>query len=219
MEVKERLELVTTDEPTTIYRPVFRCSNCGSLIAEDDTSCEACQAKFGTIVNGHDHRIIRHPEYTKESIITMIQMVPNGQATTDGIGGIGEVISNHYIQMGVKPSGNDLSWKGVSLAITLIRSEGYAPSIMIIHPYQMIDLLQYEEFVGTHEKAYQTIVMRAPSRDGVIGTFAGMQVIVSSNMSPGYALIFDDERFGNFDDAERSAAVLLYGGRTELWGQ
>lgn len=211
--------MVTTDDPITVFRTVFRCSNCGALVEPDIIHCESCGAKFGTIKDGIDQRMIRHPEYTQENVNIMIRMVPNNSPTYQGVGGIGEVVGNHYIQMGVELTNNKLSWRGIALAISLLATEGYAASVMIIHPYQMIDLLTSSDFVGMNERKYYTRSqsIRSPSRDGVIGTIGGIQVIVSKFMSPGKAIVFDDEHFGPYSDAKRDASVLLYGGRDNLW--
>lgn len=208
-----------TDEPKTIFRPIYRCSNCGALIDEDMLNCVSCSATFGTYTGIDENRRVRHTEYTQEAVNRMILYVPNGEPTTGGVGGIGECVSNHYIQMGSEPTGSTLTWKGIALGISLLSIEGYSPSVMLIHPFQMIDLLTSDIFVGMSERGYlmSDTRLRAPNREGVIGIIGGMHVIVSKHMSAGYALMFDDAVFINNGDVNCDAAVLLYGGRNSLF--
>lgn len=179
----------------------------------------------------------------------MIQGVPNGSAMAAGVGGIGEVIPNHYIQMGDAPTEGTLAWKSVALGIALLRMEQHAPDTLLIHPYQMIDLMTGEgDFIGANERAYLTLpeTVRSSMQNGTVGSIGGMRVVVSANMTPGYALMFDSSQFAvfverrpltvdNYTDIlrdmqgivltqrytaasiNRDAGVLLYGGKTELF--
>jgi len=179
----------------------------------------------------------------------MIKGVPNGQAMSNGIGGIGENVSNHYIQMGDLETGNPLTWKAIALGIALLRLEHYTPDTLLIHPYQMVDLLTGEgDFIGANERAYLTLPerIRNSMQNGVVGSIGGMQVVVSANMTPGYALMFDSKQYAvfverrpltidNYDDVlrdaqgivltqrfaaaaiNRDAGVLLYGGKEDLF--
>lgn len=207
-----------TDEPEVVFRPVYRCSNCGALIDEDMKKCVSCGATFGTYTGIDENRRVKHPEYTEEAVKMMEQCVPNGSAVSEGIGGIGEMVSNHYIKMGDKTTDNALSWKALATGIALLGIEGYAPSILLIHPFQLYDLLSGEaDFVGSNEKEYLNVSIRVPSREGVVGSIAGMHVIVSKHMNPGYALMFDDEHFINNGNVTHDAAVLLHGGKSSLY--
>lgn len=180
----------------------------------------------------------------------MIQGVPNGSAVSNGVGGIGENVSNHYVQMGDQPTGGVLSWKAITLGLALLRLEHYTPNTMLIHPYQMVDLMTGEgDFIGASEKAYFVLpdhIRASMATGGVIGTIGGMRVVVSSEMTAGYALMFDSSEYmvfaerrplsvENYDDIlrdmqgivmtqrfacgpiNRDAAVLLTGGRDSLF--
>lgn len=179
----------------------------------------------------------------------MIQGVPNGSAMAAGVGGIGEIISNHYIQMGDTPTEGTLAWKSVALGIALLRMEQYAPDTLLIHPYQMVDLMTGEgDFIGANERAYLTLPASVTSamQNGTVGSIGGMRVVVSANMTPGFALMFDSSQFAvfverrpltvdNYTDIlrdmqgivltqrytaasiNRDAGVLLYGGKTDLF--
>ena len=185
----------------------------------------------------------------KITMDAMIRGVPNGVAMVKGVGGIGEVIPNHQIQMGDQPTNGTLAWRSVALGIALLRMEQYVPNTLLIHPYQMIDLMTGEgDFIGANERAYMTLPesVRNSIQNGTVGSIGGMQVIVSANMTPGYALMFDSSQYSVFverrpltidkyDDVlkdmqgiimfqrytaaaiNRDAGVLLYGGKTDLF--
>ena len=194
------------NEPEVIYRSVYKCSNCGAIVHEKDVACENCGAKLG------EARSTRHPKYDKQTVTKLIQSVPDGNAKSDGAGGVGEHVSNHYIAMGHNVAENPLTWKAIALSISLLRLEGYISDVMMIHPYQMYDLLRKggvdESFVSHDAKG---------GKDGVIGFIAGMEVVVSQHMTPGYVVIFDSEHYPE----KISAGVLLFGGGTSMgaWGQ
>lgn len=179
----------------------------------------------------------------------MIQGVPNGSAMAAGVGGIGEVVSNHYVQMGDQPTGNVLGWKAIALGLAILRMEHYTPDTLLIHPYQMVDLMTGEgDFIGLNERAYLTLPehIRSSMMNGAVGNIGGLTVIVSSEMTPGYALMFDRTQYAvflerrpltidNYNDVlrdmqgivltqrftaaavNRDAGVLLYGGKDNLF--
>lgn len=180
---------------------------------------------------------------------SMIMGVPNGIAITAGVGGIGEQVSNHYVPMGDLATGNTLNWKSIALGLAILRREFVTPDTMLIHPNQMVDLMTGEgDFIGANERAYMTLPehIRTSMMNGTIGNIGGMNVIVSSNMTPGYSLMFDSSQYSvflerrplsidNYDDVlrdmqgivmtqrftsaavNREAGVLLYGGKEELF--
>lgn len=179
----------------------------------------------------------------------MIQGVPNGSAVSDGVGGIGEQVSNHYVQMGDQPTGGILSWKAITLGLTILRLEHYVPDTLLIHPYQMVDLMTGEgDFIGATERAYTVLPesVRGSMANGTIGNIGGMRVIVSSEMTAGYVLMFDSSEYMVFAErrpltvedykdilrdmqgitmtqrfacgpVNRDAAVLLTGGKDSLF--
>jgi hypothetical protein len=179
----------------------------------------------------------------------MIQGVPNGSAVSDGIGGIGEVVSNHYIQMGDSPTDGVLAWKSIVHGLSLLRLEHYVPDTLLIHPYQAIDLMTCEgDFIGANERAYMVLPesIRNSMQNGTVGSIAGLNVVVSSEMTAGYALMFDSSEYmvfaerrpitvEQYDDllrdmqgivmtqrfgvgpVNRDASVLLYGGRDNVF--
>jgi len=179
----------------------------------------------------------------------MIQGVPNGSAMAAGVGGVGEVISNHYLQMGDAGVDDTLSWKSIALGIALLRMEQKQPDTLLIHPYQMVDLMTGEgDFIGANERAYLTLpeTIRSSMQNGTVGSIGGMRVVVSANMTAGYALMFDSSQYAvfverrplaidNYNDVlrdmqgivmtqrytaaaiDRDAAVLLYGGKADLF--
>ncbi|RLI54726.1 MAG: phage major capsid protein [Candidatus Thorarchaeota archaeon] len=135
------------------------------------------------------------------TINALIQGVPNGTTMSNGVGGIGEVIDNHYIQMGDDAPNATLSWKSIALGIALLRMENYSPDTLLIHPYQMVDLLTGEgDFIGANERAYMTLPehIRNSMLNGVVGSIGGMNVLVSANMTPGKALMIDSKQYGVF---------------------
>lgn len=179
----------------------------------------------------------------------MTSGVPNGSAISSGAGGIGEVIGNHYIQMGDTPTEGTLAWKSIALGHALLRMEHYRPDTLLIHPYQMVDIMTGEgDFIGANERAYLTLPdsVRSSMQNGTIGNIGGMRVVVSANITAGTALMFDSSVYCIFlerrplaideyndilndmrgivmtqrytaSPVTRDAAVLLYGGKTDLF--
>lgn len=124
--------------------------------------------------------------------------VPNGLAISDGVGGIGSQIESHRFKMGADTTGNPLTWRAIAKALTILRVENYTPNVMVIHPYQMYDLLTMEEFIGFNERAYLTLPTQLTSAmtTGTIGSIGGMRVIVSANQPAGQVLIFNSGVYG-----------------------
>lgn len=181
-------------------------------------------------------------------INAMIQGVPNGSAVSSGVGGQGTRVKNHYVQMGDLPTGGTLSWKATALGMTVLQMEHYNPDTLLIHPFQQVDLMTGEgDFIGATEKVYYTLPehIRGSMMNGTIGAIGGMNVIVSSEMTAGYALMFDSSEYCVFAErrpltveehkdlphdmqsmvmtqrfavgpVNRDAAVLLYGGKDAL---
>jgi len=214
------------DKPTDIFKPVYRCSNCGALIEPEATKCENCSAMFMAVdvvdpvkvVPDKAPVIVKSYDYTDKDVIhRLIQSIPNGVAIANGIGGIGELYINHYIPMSETASiydENVLTLKSLVRAMTLIRTEGYAPDTVLIHPFQMYDVFLLGEFIGTSERAFFTLpeyVYRS-NIDGMIGVIGGMNIIVSEHMTAGQVIVFDSDSFPD----NRSAGVLIYGGRTSI---
>ena len=214
------------NEPITIYKPVFRCSNCGSLVDDEATECDSCPAVFGEtrksswdgVVYESTLRKVRHHNYSDlNTCNTLVRSVPNGCAVSNGIGGVGTITSDHYLTMSENQYEGALTWRSITKALTIIHLEGYTPNVMLIHPYQMHDILLDKDgkFVGASEKrAFELYAKGQVSGiiDGNIGYIAGMSVIVSNVVAAGLVVIFDSERFPENQDA----GVLLTGGRTEL---
>lgn len=180
----------------------------------------------------------------------MINGVPNGSAVSAGVGGIGEKVSNHYVAMGDVLGSGILSWRSISLGLAILRLEHYVPNTLLIHPYQMVDLMTGEgDFIGATERAYTVLPesVRSSMNTGTIGNIGGMNVVVSSEMTAGYALMFDSSEYMVFAErrpltvekyedilrdmqkivmtqrfgvgpVNRDAAVMLYGGRDNLFG-
>lgn len=192
---------MTENEPEVIYRSVYKCSNCGAIVHEEDVGCENCGAKLG------EARSTRHPKYDKQTVNRLIQSVPNGNAVSNRIGGIGEHMSSHYIPLGPSETENPVTWKSIALAMSLLRLEGYTPDVMLISPYQMYDLLR----AGGVEDHFVSHDIKN-GKDGVIGILGGMEVMVSHHMAPGYVVMFDSEHYPE----KISAGVLLYGGGTSM---
>lgn len=124
--------------------------------------------------------------------------VPNGSAISAGVGGIGSQIENHRFKMGALDEGNILTWRAIAKALTVLRVENQTPNVMVIHPFQMYDLLTMEEFIGYNERAYLTLPtqLTAAMQTGTIGSIGGMNVVVSANQPAGQVLIFDSRSFG-----------------------
>lgn len=145
----------------------------------------------------------------KKIINTMIMGVPNGSVITSGVGGVGEKVADHYIQMGDEPANGTLSWESIARARVLLRKEFKVPNTMLINPTQMYDLLTGEgDFIGNTERAYMVLPehIRNAMMTGVIGNIGGMSVIVSSEMTEGMALIFDRSKYMVF--AERRPLMV-----------
>jgi len=145
----------------------------------------------------------------RKIIHVMLMGVPNGSAITKGVGGIGEQVADHYIQMGDEPENGVLSWESIARARVLLRKEFMTPNTMLINPTQMYDLLTGEgDFIGSTERAYMVLPehIRNAMMTGVIGNIGGMSVIVSSEMTEGMALIFDRSEFMVF--AERRPLMV-----------
>jgi hypothetical protein len=147
------------------------------------------------------------------------------------------------------PTDGTLSWKSIALGLALLRMEQYRPDTLLIHPYQMVDLMTGEgDFIGANERAYLTLPenIRSSMQNGTVGSIGGMRVVVSANMTAGYALMFDSSQYSvfverrplsidNYNDVlrdmqgivmtqrytaaaiNRDAGVLLYGGKTDLF--
>jgi hypothetical protein len=165
----------------------------------------------------HDElpEIVKYYDYTDKGVAhRLIMSVPNGCVIRKGIGGVGNVISDHYINMGEEYTGNTLTWSSIVKAITVARMEDYTPTTMLIHPIQVYDLLQMGKFISASESAFYKLPESKWKRniEGMIGIIGGMHVVVSADMTSGMSLLFDD----NYFPTERSAGVLLCGGRTEI---
>lgn len=125
--------------------------------------------------------------------------VPNNLAIDgDGVGGFGHQVPNHRYKMGSAASGNLLTFRAIAKAYTALAIEGIAPDTMLIHPFQMYDLLTMEgDFIGATEKAYLTLpeALKSSMTNGTIGTIMGMRVVQSHNQTPGQCVLFDSAQY------------------------
>lgn len=212
--------MITND----VVRPPIKCGNCGALTDQTADACEACGAVFGDVVRdvvsaGRFRQLM--DQHVLEQII---QMVPNGAVRRSGIGGIGHAVSDHYVRMGHKPSGNDITWKAITMGMTIIQTEGHASDLLVIHPFQYADILGDDKFQSSR-------AFRANDKNGFVGYIGGMEIWVNHHMCPGYVLMLDATYLmtciedasgtyikfgGEIGNSQYNGAVLLYGGKEGL---
>jgi hypothetical protein len=130
-------------EDNTIYKQAIRCGNCGSLMKWEDENCESCGAQFDV-----DQQAKRYQKFRDGDLInTLNMMVPNGNAVVDGEGGVGWAVCNHRIPMGYEKTGNVLTVKAITKAMTVLQMEDCMADVMVIHPFQLYDLVMMQEFM------------------------------------------------------------------------
>lgn len=213
-----RTDLVTMED-NTIYKQAIRCGNCGSLMKWEDENCESCGAQFDV-----DQQAKRYQKFRDGDLInTLNMMVPNGNAVVDGEGGIGYNVCNHHIPMGCKETDNDLTIRAIVKAMTVLQTEECVADVMIIHPFQMYEVVKTIEFVGIVEHVNRTNINHARMKKtshfagSVVGYWLSMAVIVNKSQPAGTVLILDSLAIQNPDTEKvRDALVSLTRGRTSL---
>jgi len=207
------MDLVTMED-NTIYKQAIRCGNCGALMKWEDDICESCGAQF----DGDQYA----KQYLKfkdiDLINTLNMMVPDGNAATDGRGGIGYNVANHHISMGYERTGNVLTVKAIVKAMTVLQTEDCVADVMIIHPFQLYDLVMMQEFMGIVEKANAEKMRKmAHLAVSIVGYLFNMAVIVNKSQPAGTVLILDSLAIQHPDTEKvRDALVSLTRGRTHL---
>jgi len=201
-------------EDNTVYKQAIRCGNCGSLMKWEDENCESCGAQFD--VDQYAKQYLKFRDV--DLINTLNMMVPDGNAVTDGRGGIGWSVANHHISMGYEKTGNVLTVKAIVKAMTVLQSEDCMADVMIIHPFQLYDLVMMQEFMGIVEKAEAEKMRKmAHLAVSIVGYVFNMAVIVNKSQPAGTVLILDSLAIQKPDtDKVRDALVSLTRGRTHL---
>lgn len=124
--------------------------------------------------------------------------IPNGVAVAAGVGGIGTVVPNHRISMGPNEANNPLTFRSIARGYTILRRENYTANTLLMHPYQMYELIHMEEFVPVSSPIFLALpenVRSTITGGGVIGTLMGMKVVVSASQTAGQVLMFDSDVF------------------------
>ena len=201
-------------EDNTIYKQAIRCGNCGSLMKWEDENCENCGAQFDG-----DQYAKQYLKFKDENLInTLNMMVPNGNAIVDGRGGIGWTVCNHRIPMGYEETGNVLTIKAIIKAMTTLQMEDCMADVMIIHPFQLYDLVMMQEFMGITERAKPERIKKTANLAGsIVGYLFNMVVIVNRCQPAGIVLILDSLAIQHPDtEKARNALISLTRGRTSL---
>lgn len=207
------MDLVTMED-NTIYKQAIRCGNCGSFMKWEDETCESCGAQFDG-----DQFANQYLKFRDVGLInTLNMMVPNGNAVVDGGGGIGYNVANHRIPMGYELTGNVLTVKTIVKAMTVLQTEDCMADVMVIHPFQLYDLVMMQEFMGIVEKAgFEKMRKMAHLAVSIVGYLFNMAVIVNKSQPAGLVLILDSLAIQHPDTEKvRGALVSLTRGRTSL---
>lgn len=139
--------------------------------------------------------------------------VPNNSAITTtgvkGVGGFGTKVKNHRYAMGSAETSNPLTFRAIAKGYTALAIEGFTPDVMLVHPFQMYDLMTMEgDFLGANERAYLAIPeqLQTAMRTGFIGSVMGVRVYQSNSQPAGQILMFDSKQYSVW--AERSGVGI-----------
>lgn len=205
---------LVTMEDNTIYKQAIRCGNCGSLMKWEDENCESCGAQFDG-----DQQAKQYLKFKDADLIkTLNMMVPNGNMVINGEGGIGYNICNHRISMGYEETGNVFTVKAIIKAMTVLQTEDCVADVMIVHPFQLYDLVMMPAFVGMVERVrFRKMEKNVHLAESIVGYLFSMAVIVNKSQPAGIVLILDSLAIQKPEaDKVRDALVSLTRGRTSL---
>jgi len=80
------------------------------------------------------------------------------------------------------------SYTDAKNARSMLHAKKYNPNVMVIHPYELADLLGETKFIDASQYGD-----REPILNGEIGKFAGMKVLVTENMIDGVVLYINTD--------------------------
>lgn len=108
-----------------------------------------------------------------------------------------------YSDKHVVDAGGSLSTKPIKEALKLLNRHTYSPDIMLVHTYQIDELMDFDAFKDLNETFQATPdMLNQYMRQGYIGSIYGVRILTNPSVIPGLVTIIDTSRAAVYVERE-----------------